>query len=374
MSYKTVSGDINGKFNNISINNSSKVLPIRINGSQMNISHILPKQTISKEDGSSYSSLLLPKVHIKQTDLLTIDEKGNLNMVVTKGDVDDLITTSSDEGLVIKEGSVLSAGDHLQLKASPAPVVTTNTSGRLDAFNIWHSTFEPYILGYADADKPNFYSHGLVRQGSATHANTFLRKDGQWASMSSYTGSVASNFLSLNDTPTTYSDSENKYVRVTYEGGGGLEFNSPTTSEITEGTNLYYTDSRVVSKTSDLLSSGDINSLLVNGNITANSFVSTSDIRKKTNVSKMRIKEIDYMCDSLQPCKYNLKGNTRRRYGFIAQEVKKTHPELVLEKEDGTLGIDYIDIIAGLVGKAKNLQSQVDGLSKCVTYLMKTQN
>jgi len=69
-----------------------------------------------------------------------------------------------------------------------------------------------------------------------------------------------------------------------------------------------------------------------------------------------------------------LKGNTRRRYGFIAQEVKKTHPELVLEKEDGTLGIDYIDIIAGLVGKAKNLQSQVDGLSKCVTYLMKTQN
>jgi hypothetical protein len=225
---------------------------------------------------------------------------------------------------------------------------------------MWHSTFEPYILGYADADKPNFYSHGLVRQGSSTHANTFLRKDGQWASMSSYTGSVASNFLSLNDTPTTYSDSENKYVRVTYEGGGGLEFNSPTTSEITEGTNLYYTDSRVVSKTSDLLSSGDINSLLVNGNITANSFVSTSDRRLKENISYLNKGECASLIDSLRPRKYNLKGDTRTRYGFIAQDVRKTHPELVIEKEDGSLGIDYIDIIAGLVGKTQALQRQIE--------------
>jgi hypothetical protein len=226
----------------------------------------LKKQTVLSDSGN-YSSLLLPKVHIKQSDLLTIDKDGNLNTVVTKGDVDSLVTANSNEGLIIKSGSVLSAGEHLQLKASPAPIVMTDTNGRLDSFNMRHLNFEPYILGYADAAKSNFYSQGLVRQGSAIHENKFLRNDGQWGSPSVYSGSVAENFLSLNDTPTSYTDSENKYVRVTYEGGGGLEFNSPTTSEINEGSNLYYTDARVISKTSDLLNSGDITDMLINGTV-----------------------------------------------------------------------------------------------------------
>ena len=125
MSYKTASGAREGKFDSISIYNTSKTLPISINGKQLGLSHLLPNQRIST-DSASYSSLLLPKVHIKQKDLLTIDEEGNLHRVVTAGDVDDLKTASSSEGLVIAKGSVLSAGDHLQLKASPAPVVTTN--------------------------------------------------------------------------------------------------------------------------------------------------------------------------------------------------------------------------------------------------------
>jgi hypothetical protein len=301
MSYfqKTISGAQDGKFNNISINNTSRKLPIDINGSQLGLQHILKKQTILSDSGN-YSSLLLPKVHIKQSDLLTIDKDGNLNTVVTKGDVDSLVTANSNEGLIIKSGSVLSAGEHLQLKASPAPIVMTDTNGRLDSFNMWHLNFEPYVLGYADAAKSDFYSQGLVRQGSAIHENKFLRKDGQWGSPSVYSGSVAENFLSLNDTPTSYTDSENKYVRVSYEGGGGLEFNSPTTSEINEGSNLYYTDARVISKTSDLLNSGDITDMLIaNGTVIADSFISTSDIRKKRNISTLSIEECDFMCKSL---------------------------------------------------------------------------
>jgi hypothetical protein len=361
--HKTISGSQNGKFDNISINNTSRKLPIDVNGTQFNLEHILPKKTITGDAGS-YTSLLLPKVHVKQKDLLLVDESGKLNIVVTKGDVDDLITADSDEGLIIKSGSVLSAGDHLQLKASPAPIAMTDANGRLDSFNLWHSNFAPYILGYSESSKPDFYSHGLVRQGSATHENKFLRKDGQWGLPSSYTGSVAENFLSLNDTPTAYTDAESKYVRVTYEDGGKLEFNSPTTTEITEGDNLYYTDSRVVLKTSDLLSSGDISSMTINGIVNANAFISTSDVRKKTNVSKMSLKECSFMCKSLHPCKYNLIGGSRKRYGFIAQEVQKTHPELVVEKDDASLGIDYIDIIAGLIGKTQDLQNQIDEMKR----------
>jgi|TARA_B110000971_G_C20003242_1_gene497877 hypothetical protein len=364
MSYqKTISGAINGKFDKIAISNTSTKIPIDINGKPMGLENLLTKQTITGESGS-YSSLLLPKVHMKQEDILLVDKSGNLNMVVTKGDVDSLLTDSSSEGLVIKKGSVLSSGDHLQLKASPAPVVMTDTSGRLDSYNIWHANFSPYVLGYADADKPDFYSQGLVRQGSDVHENKFLRKDGQWGMPSAHTGSVAENFLSLNDTPSSYTDAENKYVRVTYEGGGKLEFNSPTTSEISEGTNLYYTPGRVISTTESLLSSGDLTNLSVNGIVNANSFVSTSDIRKKENIFKMKSEECDFICEKLQPCQYNLKNNPRKRYGFIAQEVKQHFPELVLEKEDGSLGIDYIDIIAAILGKTQDLQKQINSLKR----------
>ena len=69
-----------------------------------------------------------------------------------------------------------------------------------------------------------------------------------------------------------------------------------------------------------------------------------------------------FFCDKLKPCKYNLKGNSRKRYGFIAQEVQKDFPEMVLEKQDKSLGIDYIDIIACLIGKTQDLQKQIDSL------------
>ena len=270
---KSISGSHTGKFDKVTINNKITKIPIDINGKAMSLENLLPKQKIVGED-SSYTSLLLPKVHIKQKDILLLDESGNLNTVVTAGDVNSLITDShSDDGrLIIKSGSVLSAGSHLQLKASPAPVCMVDENGRLDSFNLWHPNFSPYIMGYADADKLDTYSQGLIRQGSALHDNLFLRKDGNWGMPSPYIGSVADTFLSLNDTPISYTDSENKYVKVSYENGGGLEFNSPTTSEISEGSNLYYTDSRVVSKTSDLLSSGEITNMNITGDIIANSF------------------------------------------------------------------------------------------------------
>ena len=83
MSYynKSISGANNGKFDSLTINNTSRKLPIDVNGKQLNLEHILPKQTIASES-SSYYSLLLPKVHIKQKDILLVDESGNLNMIV----------------------------------------------------------------------------------------------------------------------------------------------------------------------------------------------------------------------------------------------------------------------------------------------------
>ena len=70
----------------------------------------------------------------------------------------------------------------------------------------------------------------------------------------------------------------------------------------------------------------------ITGDIIANSFISTSDIRKKENISKLNLKECNFICDKLKPCTYNLKGNSRKRYGFIAQEVQKDFPEIFFLK------------------------------------------
>ena len=367
--FKLLSGSRDGKFSHISINNSRTNTPIKINGDVMGLKHLVENKVIKNtETGAHFVSLELPPVNIKDSDLLIKDSQTNkLHRVVHAGIVQDLVTQASDSDpgtIVVKQGSVLSSGDHLQIQASPAPIVICNKQGTMDSFNLWNATFSPYILGYADADKPDHYSQGLVRAGSATHSDQFLRKDGQWAQPSlTYSGTVSENFLSLNDTPTSYSGAENKYVRVTYSGGGGLEFNSPTTTEITEGSNLYYTDARVATKTSSLLSSGDINSLVVNGNISANSFISTSDKRLKENIQSLGSGECNLLLKSLPlPHTYNLKGNDNIRYGFIAQQVRETHPELVSTKRNGYLGIEYIDLISLLVGRTNYLERQLEVL------------
>ena len=98
---KSISGGQNGKFDKVTINNTNTKIPIDINGKAMSLENLLPKQKIVGED-SSYTSLLLPKVHIKQKDILLLDESGNLNTVVTAGDVDSLITDSHrDDGKII---------------------------------------------------------------------------------------------------------------------------------------------------------------------------------------------------------------------------------------------------------------------------------
>ena len=46
-------------------------------------------------------------------------------------------------------------------------------------------------------------------------------------------------------------------------------------------------------------------------------------------------------------------------YGFIAQEVRELYPELVVEREDGVLMVDYQGMIPLLVDALANLRAQV---------------
>ena len=130
-------------------------------------------------------------------------------------------------------GQIIPAGDQLFKQQSPAPFAYIDTTGRLGSANLWNQLFVANVMGYVDVDKGvNTYEHGLVPKGSAEHGGLFLRKDGQWGQPSLYTGSVSETFLSLQDTPNTYTEQINKYLRVSYAEGGSIVFDEINTSKV----------------------------------------------------------------------------------------------------------------------------------------------
>ena len=118
-------------------------------------------------------------------------------------------------------------------------------------------------------------------------------------------------------------------------------------------------------------------------NVAAPSFITTSDYRLKQDVESVG-EDYRSLWD-LNPVSYRLNGaqsepsanepravaisedgsaadlstDDRLHYGFIAQEVHEIFPELVVEDENGYLGIDYQGFIPLLVEAVKNLRAEV---------------
>ena len=52
--------------------------------------------------------------------------------------------------------------------------------------------------------------------------------------------------------------------------------------------------------------------------------------------------------------------------GVVAQEIQKVHPEIVIERTNGYLGVDYKRIIPLLIESIKELKQEVEDLKKKV--------
>ncbi|HQK69433.1 MAG: hypothetical protein GT600_15190 [Bacteroidales bacterium] len=100
-----------------------------------------------------------------------------------------------------------------------------------------------------------------------------------------------------------------------------------------------------------------------------------SDINLKTNVTTLS--EMKGKIKLLRPVSYNLKPNSENpdktinnlQYGFVAQEVKEIFPDLVIEREDGILGIRYSGLIPILVKAIEEQQEEIDALNDRITAL-----
>jgi hypothetical protein len=99
-----------------------------------------------------------------------------------------------------------------------------------------------------------------------------------------------------------------------------------------------------------------LESITVNGTISGNStvkatnFLLGSDERLKTNIESLPLTSVN-----VEYKQFELKSEPNQlRYGVIAQDLQKEHPELVRTDEYGMLSVAYIDLLIKEIAYLKN--------------------
>jgi hypothetical protein len=122
--------------------------------------------------------------------------------------------------------------------------------------------------------------------------------------------------------------------------------------------------------------------LQVNGDIIANSIAGSSDLRYKTNIRP--IEKALHTVKSLRGVYFNWNQkefptkdfSDKTELGFIAQEVEKVLPEVVIKDNtpEQFRSVKYDKVVALLVEAIKEQQKQIDSLTKKVRRLSKKRN
>ena len=94
------------------------------------------------------------------------------------------------------------------------------------------------------------------------------------------------------------------------------------------------------------------------GVVTANNFVLTSDNRFKKNVKDTSNERIKANWKTFEMISDETKS---QRYGVIAQELEKDHPEFVNTDKEGYKSVKYIDL---LIAKIAELEARLEKLEK----------
>ena len=97
--------------------------------------------------------------------------------------------------------------------------------------------------------------------------------------------------------------------------------------------------------------------------------VATSDGRLKENIKTISNEKgmLDVM--KLRPVTFDWKESGKSDLGFVAQEVREVHPELVREKEDGTLAMSYGNVTATLTAALQGALQRIADLEAMVNEM-----
>lgn len=114
----------------------------------------------------------------------------------------------------------------------------------------------------------------------------------------------------------------------------------------------------------------------VDGIVSANTYISTSDCRFKSNIENVE-KQTASLLYKLRPVSYYFKPDSVHmaynenaqeiknvHFGLIAQEVEEVYPNLVYKDEAGYMSINYIELIPLLIKEIQELSAEVEALKK----------
>ena len=156
---------------------------------------------------------------------------------------------------------------------------------------------------------------------------------------------------------------QDRYVRVSYAEGGSLVFDAIDTDKVPEATHMYYTEPRVDDRIQTKLQDKSLANISVTGTITCNEVVSESDRRLKARIEDVDPQLALEVVDKIRPRRYVFKREpTRERYGVVAQELQTVAPQFVHTCDDGTLGVNYVELVPLLIASVQRLKKQVERL------------
>jgi len=96
----------------------------------------------------------------------------------------------------------------------------------------------------------------------------------------------------------------------------------------------------------------------------------SSDARLKENISPLFSSLEKVM--NLEGVSFNWKSDGSPDTGFVAQDVKKVIPELVItDSNDGTMSVKYLSVIALLTEAIKEQQGRIEQQQKQIDELMR---
>jgi hypothetical protein len=102
--------------------------------------------------------------------------------------------------------------------------------------------------------------------------------------------------------------------------------------------------------------------LHVDGNVTAYSTTTSSDINLKQNIANIT-NPWQYL-DGIDGYTYNFIKDGKESAGVIAQQVEQVLPSAVGEDNKGFKSVDYNQIIGVLVAAVKDLKEAQDAINK----------
>jgi hypothetical protein len=249
--------------------------------------------------------------------------------VVSNAEVDDTLTISGGAigsntigaGSVWTTAGTLTIGDNGDALVLSATNVDLTSAGNLFAAG-GISTYDTTVTD-------NYVETGGLCLGNGTNCITSWTNVGGSMNASSPTANYVTKFL---DTDTIMNS-------VIYDNGTnvGIGLTNPTTK------------------------------LYVSGDVTATSFLYSSDINLKKNIENIDSVSALEKIKQLQGVSFNWKDESlggRTKLGLIAQEVEKVVPELVYTDSNNLKSVEYGNVVALLIEAIKEQQKEIDSLKE----------